>query len=76
MKYIKNIYNDNIDVFVELEDGFEYTVIVGTPKNFLTLMNQHGMHFLEPGYPFIIVRNLTMEVIEKAIHAHTQNNVY
>ena len=76
LKYIENIYDDNLDVFVELEDGSEYTVIVGTPKNFLTLMNQHEMDFLEPGCPFIIVRKLTMEVIEKAIHAHTQDNAY
>lgn len=34
------------------------------------------MDFLEPGYPFIIVKKLSMEVIEKTIHAHTQNNAY
>ena len=76
MKYTEDIYDDNLDVFVELEDGSEYTVIVGTPKNFLTLMNRQEMDFLEPGCPFIIVRKLTIEVIEKAIHAHTQDNAY
>ena len=34
------------------------------------------MDFSEPGYPFIIVRKLTIEVIEKAIHAHIQDNAY
>ena len=76
LKYTEDIYDDNLDVFVELEDGSEYTVIVGTPKNFLTLMNRHEMDFLEPGCPSIIVRKLTMEVIEKAIHGHTQDNAY
>ena len=76
LKYIEDIYDANLDVFVELEDGSEYTVIVATPKNFLTLMNRHGMDFLEPGCPFIIVRKLTMEVIEKAINAHTQDDAY
>ena len=76
LKYIEDIYDDNMDVFVELEDESEYTVIVGTPKNFLTLINQHRMDFLEPGCTFIIVKKLTMEVIGKAIHAHTQNNPY
>ena len=56
LKYIEDIYGDNLDVFVELEDGSEYIVILGTPKNFLTLMNRHEMDFLKPGYPFIIVR--------------------
>lgn len=76
LKYVEDIYDDNLDVFVELEDGSEYTVIVATPKNFLTLMNRHEMDFLEPGCPFIIVRKLTMEIIEKAIDAHTQDNAY
>jgi hypothetical protein len=76
LEYTEDIYDDNLDVFVELEDGSEYTVIVGTPKNLLTLMNRHEMDFLEPGCPFIIVRKLTMEVIEKAIHAHTQDDAY
>ena len=49
LKYVEDIYNNNLDVFVELEDGSGYTVIVGTPKNFLTLMNRHEMDFLEPG---------------------------
>ena len=76
MKYIEDIYDNNIDIFVELEDGSEYTVIVRTFKNFLILINQHGMVFLEPIYPFIIVGKLIMEVIKKAIHAHTQDNAY
>jgi len=41
LEYTEDIYDDNLDVFVELEDGSEYTVIVGTPKNLLTLMNRH-----------------------------------
>lgn len=67
---IEDIYADNIDVGVELENGSEYIVMIGTPKNFLTLMNKNETDFLEPGCPFIIIRKLTMEVIEKAIHAH------
>jgi hypothetical protein len=73
---IEDIYDDNIDVGVELEDGSEYTVMIGTPKNLLTLMDNNEMDFLEPGCPFIIVRKLTMEVIKKAIHAHTQYDAY
>ena len=34
------------------------------------------MDFLEPSYPFIIVRKLTMEVIEKVIHAHIEDDAY
>ena len=76
LKYVEDIYDANWDVFVELEDGSEYTVVVGTPKNFLTLMDRDGVDFLEPGCPFVIVRKLTIEVIEKAIHAHAEDNAY
>ena len=34
------------------------------------------MDFLEPGCPFIVVKKLTMEVVEEAIYAHTQGNAY
>ena len=73
---IENIYDDNIDVGIELDDESKYTVTIVTSKNFLTLMNKDKMDFLEPGCPFIIVRKLTMEVIEKAIHAHLQDDAY
>lgn len=76
LKYIEDIYDYNLDVFVELEDESGYTVIVGTLKNFLTFMNRREMDFLGPGCLFIIVRKVTMEVIEKAIHAHTQDGAY
>ena len=35
---IKDIEDDNIDVFVELEDGYTHTVVVATSKNILTLL--------------------------------------
>ena len=42
----------------ELEDGYVYTVIVPTPKNLKSLMNQNKMDFLEPVCPFITVKKL------------------
>ncbi|MGC6767337.1 hypothetical protein [Enterococcus sp. LJL51] len=67
---IEDITNDNIDVFVELEDGFSYTIIVATLKNIETLMR--GKKFLEPGLApqFVIVKELNEEVIAEAIEAH------
>ena len=38
---ITDIENSNIDVFVELEDGYTYTVVVATAKN--------SMSYLIPG---------------------------
>jgi len=70
---IEDIYDDNIDVFVDLENGRSYTVIVGTYKNILSLLNQENSNFLPPGEPIIMVRKLTMEVIEEAIEAYAKH---
>jgi hypothetical protein len=73
LKNIENIYDDNIDVFVELENGRSYTVIVGTYQNILSLLNQENSNFLPPGEPMIMVRKLTMELIEEAIEAYVKH---
>ena len=49
LKYTNDVYDSNVDAFVELEDGFEYTVILATPKNFLTLMDKDEIDFWGPG---------------------------
>jgi len=76
LKDIEDIYDDNIDVFVDLENGCSYTVIVGTPKNFLTLMNKEKSDFVPTGDLTIIVRKLTMEVITEAIEAYAKDDAY
>jgi hypothetical protein len=70
LKDVENIYDDNIDVFVTLENGRSYTVIVGTYQNILSLLNQENSNFLPPGEPIIMVRKLTMAIIEEAIQAY------
>lgn len=71
---IEDIHDDNIDVFVTLEDGFDYTVVVATYKNILSLMDKDKVNFLEPGCPCIIVRKLTMKVIQEAIKAYAEED--
>ena len=72
---IKDIRNDNIDVFVELEDGTEYVVVVSTPQNFNWYMDKESIDFF-CGVPSIIVRELTKETIEEAIHAYASDEAY
>jgi len=71
---IEDIENDNIDVFVELEDGYVCTVVVSTPKNLKSLMNKNKMDFLKPGCPFIIVKKLTKEIIEEMIKVYAEED--
>lgn len=73
---IEDIYDDNIDVFVTLEDGSDYTVVVTTYKNILSLMDKDKANFSEPGCPCIIVRKLTTKVIQEAIEAYAEDDAY
>lgn len=45
---IENIENDNIDVFVELEDGVTYTMVVATPRNYYWYMDKEGLDYMPP----------------------------
>jgi len=73
---ITDIENNNIDVFVELEDAYTYTVVVATAKNIESLMDKEKMNYFEPGYPFIIVKKLTKEIITEAIEAYASDDAY
>ena len=73
---IEDIFYSNIDVSVDLENGKNYVVVVGTPKNLLTLMENEKSNFLSPGDPIVIVKKMTKEVIEEAIQAYAENNAH
>ncbi|MBL1225702.1 hypothetical protein [Enterococcus sp. BWR-S5] len=70
---IEDITNDNIDVFVELEDGFTYVLVIATIKNIKEMMEDG---YLEEGPPFIIVDELREDTIRKAIEAHAKEDAY
>ena len=55
---IKDVNNDNIEVFVENEDGYTYVISAATPQYFLEEMNQKKTNFLRPGPPVIIVKKI------------------
>jgi hypothetical protein len=73
---IRDVDNDNIDVFVENEDGYTYTVTVGTPQDLLEEMNQRKRNFVQPGTLMIIVKKLTKEIVTEAIQAYAKNDAY
>ena len=76
LKYVRDIFDDNVNVDVKLDDGHEDIVVVATQKNLLTLMDNEKSDFLSPGDPMIIVRKLTKEVVEDAIRVYAENNGY
>ena len=76
LEEIPDIEDYNIDVLVELEDNYTYTVVIATAKNIVSLMDKEKRNFLEPGDPFIIVRKLTKQIIEEAVKAYAENDAY
>jgi hypothetical protein len=73
---IKDIEDDNIDVFVELNDGMTYTLVVTTPKNLNTLMRNVDNNYIPAGPPFVIVKSLTEKNILDVIKTYVVNNAY
>lgn len=73
---VKDIFDDNIDVSVNLENGQNYVLVVGTPKNLVRLMENEKSDFLSPGDPIVIVKKMTKEVIEQAIKAYAEDDAY
>ncbi len=51
LKDIKDIFDDNIDVSVNLENGRNYVLVVGTPKNLLRLIDNEKVIFYLPEIP-------------------------
>ncbi len=76
LKDVKDIFDDNMDVSVNLENGRNYVLVVGTPKNLLRLMEKEKSDFLSPGDPIVIVKKMTKEVIEQAIKAYAEDDAY
>ena len=66
--------NDNMDVFVEIEDGTVFTFVVWTPANFYDQMDRDDVDYLMPGRPPIVVRKLTDENIRNAMEAFLEEN--
>jgi hypothetical protein len=65
-----DIYNGSADVFVTLkDDDSKYLLEVTTLQALASHMDERKQRFLEPLYPFIIVRELTSAVIKEAIEA-------
>ncbi|MBP1046773.1 hypothetical protein I6N96_10895 [Enterococcus sp. BWM-S5] len=70
---IEDLTDDNIDIFVTLDDGYTYTLVVSTLKNVGTLMNEK--RYSEPGcvQQLIIVEELSEELIKIAVEAYAED---
>ena len=59
LEKIPDLFNDNIDVFVETEDGMHFTMTICTPMFYLHYMEKENLNFIPASPPDIIVKELT-----------------
>lgn len=60
--------NDNVDVHVRLDDGRVYSLLVATPNNIYSCMDNERIDYFF-GFPPLFVRTLTRENVEAAVAA-------
>lgn len=68
--------DDNIDIFIELEDGSTITAVVSTAQNLISRMKEDNVNFLSPPQPDIIVSTLTEENIKKAVDEYAIGDAF
>lgn len=68
--------NGNMDVFVKLEDGMTYTMVVSTPNNYYWYMDKEGLDYIPALPPDIIVRNLSEDNVRKAVETFVEDKAY
>ena len=73
---ITDIENDSIDVCLESEDGYTFTVSIATTKNLLQRMDQEKSNFSRPSELVIVVRKLTKEIITEALEAYAEDDAF
>ena len=73
---IKNPHMDNLDVFVENEDCYTYTIVVSIPGDLVDQMEQEKINFIRPDIPKIIVKKLTEPIVREVIEAYAKNDSY
>ena len=66
-----DINNEFVDVWVKLEDDdFTYCLEFTTFNSLQSKMGTKKLNFIQPDYPCIIVRELTIEVIKETLEAY------
>ena len=62
---IDNIFDYNMDVSVNLENGQNYVVVVGIPRNLLKLMENEKSDFISPEDPIVIVKKPIRRLLKR-----------
>jgi hypothetical protein len=71
-----DIEDDNIDMFVELDNKYTFTLVVTTPRNLITLMEEEKIEYTPASSPMVIVKRITEENIMNALETYLENEAY
>ena len=71
---ILDVENDSIDVCIDSEDGYTFTVSIATIQYVLERMNSEKSNFFKPEDWYIIVRKLTQEIITETLEAYAEKD--
>ena len=73
---IPNVLDDNIDVFVETEEGLHFTMTVCTPAFYMSWMEKEKLEFVPAAPPDVIVKELNHENIKNALETYCEDHGY
>lgn len=76
LEKIQDLFNDNIDVFVETEERLHFTMTVCTPLFYLHYMEKEKLNFIPASPPDIIVKELTHDNILEELESFCENDGY
>lgn len=66
------IQNENVDILLELDDGYTYVVVLATPQNIEYVMDQDKKNYLRPGHLFSVAKELTKKIVKETIKAYAE----
>lgn len=70
---IEDPTNANIDVCVRTNEGNDYTLIFITPDNLKFLMESNEEPYIHPDFKFIVIKQISEDVIITAIKEIAKN---
>lgn len=70
---IEDPTNANIDVCVRTNEGKDYTLVFITPDNLNSLMESNNEAYIRPDFKFIVIKQISEDVIIAAIKEITKD---
>ena len=63
-----------MEILVELENGYVYSLKVATRKNIEYVTGQQKKNYFGPGSPLVMVKEFTKEIIAETVQAYAQDD--